>query len=186
MRSSWLSRRQAGDVRTILPDVLAPGLVIVFCGTAAGTASARRKAYYAGPGNAFWPTLFEVGLTPRRLEPEEYASVRSLGLGLTDLAKQVSGADRTLLREHFDRGSLLEKIGRYRPRILAFTSKRAAEECLGHAVRYGLLPDQIRQTRLVVLPSPSGAARRYWDVGPWHDLARMREAGTRSDGRETM
>jgi len=55
----------------VLPDVLAPGLAIVFCGTAVGTVSARRRAYYAGPGNAFWPTLHRVGLTPRQLLPEE-------------------------------------------------------------------------------------------------------------------
>jgi TDG/mug DNA glycosylase family protein len=172
-------------VRSVLPDVLAPGLAIVICGTAAGAASARRRAYYAGPGNAFWPTLFKVGLTPRHLEPEEYVSVLQYGLGLTDLAKGVSGADHTLSREHFDRDVLQGKIARYRPHIVAFTSKRAAEECVGHAVPYGLLPEHIGQTRLVVLPSPSGAARRYWDVRPWHDLALMRESGTRPDVRET-
>ncbi len=48
---------------SVLPDLLAPDLDIVFCGTAVGTASARRGAYYAGPGNAFWPTLFKVGLS---------------------------------------------------------------------------------------------------------------------------
>ena len=36
---------------TILPDVLAPGLDIVFCGTAVGNVSAQRGVYYAGPGN---------------------------------------------------------------------------------------------------------------------------------------
>ncbi len=40
----------------ILPDVLAPGLALVVCGSAAGTVSARVGAYYAGPGNRFWPT----------------------------------------------------------------------------------------------------------------------------------
>jgi len=49
----------------VLPDMLAPGLRIVFCGTAVGSASARRRAYYASPGNSFWPTLFRVGLTKR-------------------------------------------------------------------------------------------------------------------------
>ena len=33
----------------VLRDVLTPGLCIVFCGTAVGSASARRQAYYAGP-----------------------------------------------------------------------------------------------------------------------------------------
>ena len=46
--------RQAG---TILPDVLGPNLKVVFCGTAAGAVSAKRRAYYAGPGNKFWQTI---------------------------------------------------------------------------------------------------------------------------------
>lgn len=46
-----------------LPDLLRPGLQVAFCGTAAGTASARAKAYYAGPGNSFWRTLFATGMT---------------------------------------------------------------------------------------------------------------------------
>ena len=49
----------------ILPDVLAPGLKVVFCGLTAGSAAAAAGAYYAGPGNWFWPLLFEVGLTTR-------------------------------------------------------------------------------------------------------------------------
>jgi TDG/mug DNA glycosylase family protein len=159
---------------SVLPDVLVPGLAIVFCGTAVGAASARRRAYYAGPGNAFWRTLFEVGLTPRHLEPEEYKCITQYGLGLTDLAKTVAGSDEVLSDEHFDRDGLRAKIRRYRPRVLAFTSKRAAEEFLRHPVDHGLLPKQVGKTRLFVLPSPSGAARRYWDKKPWRDLARLR------------
>jgi len=159
---------------SVLPDVLAPDLAIVFCGSAVGTASARRGAYYAGPGNAFWPTLSEVGLTPRQLAPEEYKSATSYGLGLTDLAKTISGPDHVLAEGHFDRKGLRTKILRYRPRLLAFTSKRAAEEFIGHPVNYGLIAETIGPTMLFVLPSPSGAARRYWNNKFWFELARLR------------
>jgi len=159
---------------SVLPDVLVPGLAVVFCGSAVGTASARRGAYYAGPGNAFWPALAEVGLTPRQLAPEEYRSIAKYGLGLTDLAKTVAGSDHVLSKEHFDRNGLRSKILRYRPRILAFTSKRAAEEYIRHRVDYGLMNETIGNTVLFVVPSPSGAARRYWDKKPWRELARLR------------
>nr|HQT26871.1 mismatch-specific DNA-glycosylase [Burkholderiales bacterium] len=59
---------------SVLPDVLAPDLAVVFCGSAVGAASARRRAYYAGPGNAFWPTLARVGFTPCQLTPDEYGT----------------------------------------------------------------------------------------------------------------
>ena len=159
---------------TVLRDVLAPGLAVVFCGTAVGAVSARRGAYYAGPGNAFWRTLCDVGFTPRHLEPEEYSSIRQYGLGLTDLAKTISGSDRVLFNKHFDRNGLRVKLRRYRPHILAFTSKRAAEEFIGHPVDYGLLEERVGKTMLFVLPSPSGAARRYWNAKPWRALARLR------------
>lgn len=161
----------------ILPDVLATDLAIVFCGTAVSSASARRHAYYAGPGNAFWPTLFEVGLTPRLLLPAEYHRLLEYGLGLTDLAKHVSGSDDILSDSDFDREGLEARIRRYAPAIVAFTGKRAAEEYLGHPVRYGRLPGTIGTTQLFVLPSPSGAARRFWDKGPWRELAQMAGAG---------
>jgi len=158
---------------SVLPDVLAPGLAIVFCGSAVGAASARRGAYYAGPGNAFWPTLAKVGLTPHQLAPEEYKSITKYRLGLTDLAKTISGSDHVLTEEHFDRKGLRSKMLRYRPRVLAFTSKRAAEEFLKHPVHYGFLGETIGDTALFVLPSPSGAARRYWNERPWRELARL-------------
>src|SRR6185437_4604680 len=80
----------------VLPDVLEPGLRIVFCGTVAGTVSARRGAYYAHPQNRLWPALYAAGLTPRLMKPEEYPELLQWGLGLTDIAKHVSGMDREL------------------------------------------------------------------------------------------
>lgn len=160
---------------TILPDVLAPNLKIVFCGTAVGNVSAQRGAYYSGPGNMFWPSLYAVGLTPRLLQPEEYREVLAFGLGLTDLVKAVFGVDKELIGDHFDRDRLAATILRYRPRIVAFTSKRAGSEFLGRPVAYGLQPETVGGTALFVLPSPSGAARRWWDVCHWRDLAQRRE-----------
>jgi double-stranded uracil-DNA glycosylase len=158
---------------SVLRDVLVSDLRVVFCGTAAGSASAKQRAYYAGPGNAFWRTLFEVGLTPRLLEPAQYGVVPQYGLGLTDLAKTVSGSDRVLLQEHFDRPSLRAKIQHFRPKVLAFTSKRAGEEFIGHPVDYGLAKETIGSTLLFVLPSPSGMARCYWSQEPWRGLAAL-------------
>ncbi len=158
----------------ILPDLLAPDLDVVFCGTAVGAASARRRAYYAGPGNAFWPTLHRVGLTPRQLRPEEYAQLLGWRIGLTDLAKEISGNDDILSRHHFDCDRLRVLLAEYRPKILAFTGKRAAQQYVGRAVDYGCLDEKTGETRLFVLPSPSGAACRYWSVAPWQALAQLR------------
>lgn len=156
----------------VLPDVLAQGLRVLFCGTAAGTRSAREGAYYAHPGNYFWRTLFEIGLTPRKLSPHEFPRVPEFGIGLTDLAKLHFGADHELPRDAFDAASLRRKLARHRPRIVAFTSKNAAFGCFDRVLPYGEQQDRIAASRVFVLPSPSGQARKFWDIEPWRDLAK--------------
>lgn len=151
--------------------MLAPGLRIVFCGTAVSVTSAQVGAYYARRGNKFWAALFKVGLTPRQLRPEEYATLTQYGLGLTDLAKSVAGCDAALEDRHFDRSGLRAKIEHYTPRVLAFTSKRAGKEFTGRKVPYGFLHESIGSTRLFVLSSTSGLANKSWSIKPWEELA---------------
>lgn len=161
------------SIVSILPDLLQPHLNVVFCGTAPGTVSARRGAYYANAGNAFWRTLFEVGLTPHQVSPQEFHSIIQYGLGLTDLAKQVYGADSSLKKSDFGPKELRAKILNHTPNFLAFTSKRAGQEFLGRKVQYGLQAETIGNTLLFVLPSPSGLARSHWSIQPWHDLSAL-------------
>lgn len=157
--------------RHVLPDVLRPDLDLVFCGTAAGRASAATGAYYANPGNFFWRTVHAVGLIPRPLAPREFRHLPGFGIGLTDLAKHHVGNDDELPKGAFDVAALRHKILRHAPRLLAFTSKNAAQAALGHAVVYGPQAFRWDTTVLWVLPSPSGQARRFWDERPWRDLA---------------
>lgn len=161
----------------MLADHLRAGLDIVFCGTAAGRMSALRGHYYAGRGNRFWPMMAETGLTPRLLRPEEDYLLPDLGLGLTDLAKGVSGPDSAIPQSAYTPARVAELIARYLPRAVAFTSLTAAKRALGTrhpAGRVALSP--WRGVAVFVLPSPSGMARGHWSAEPWHDLARWRAA----------
>jgi double-stranded uracil-DNA glycosylase len=152
----------------VLPDLLEPGLKIVFCGTAAGNVSAARGAYYAHPQNRFWSALHAFGLTPRKLKPEEYPDLPQWGLGLTDIAKHVSGMDRELPAGALGReacAALEARITAAEPEWLAFTSLTAGRRYLGRAAGFGEQPERIGRTRLWLLPSPSPAA------GWWRTLA---------------
>ena len=155
----------------VLPDLLRPGLRVVFCGTAAGTASARARAYYAGPGNAFWETLHLTGLTPARLAPAEFGRLPEFGIGLTDICKVLHGSDAEVGTVEFDVDGLRQRIAAAEPAYLAFNGKNSARGALERDVAYGLQDEQIGGAAVWVLPSTSGAARRYWDVGPWRELA---------------
>lgn len=63
----------------VLRDVIQSILRVVICGTAVAGRSARLGAYYASPGNQFWPTLNRIGLTPTQLAPAEYPRVLDYG-----------------------------------------------------------------------------------------------------------
>lgn len=154
----------------MLPDVLDHGLSIVFCGTAAGSTSAAKQQYYAGAGNRFWDILFQAELTKDKLNSILSRSVLHYKLGLTDLVKGKSGMDATLNRSDFDHAAFREKILHYKPKLVCFNGKKAAEEYLGHKVSYGLQPETIGDTKLYVAPSTSRAANGSWDAGYWHKL----------------
>lgn len=158
----------------ILPDLLTPGLNVVFCGTAASAISARDMAYYANPTNSFWRTLYRTGLTPRQLKAGEYSQLLDYGIGLTDIAKNAKGNDSDLARSDFDADSLRQKIEVYQPEFLAFTSKKGASVFFNKPtskINYGIQSEIISKTRFRVLTSPSGAARAYWDESVWQSLA---------------
>jgi TDG/mug DNA glycosylase family protein len=168
------------EVDPIVEDVIEPGLAVVFCGTALGAASARRRAYYAGPGNKFWPTLAAVGLTSRRLAPEEYPQVVEWGIGLTDLCKTRSGSDAEIGLGGFHPAGLRVKIEAAAPAWLAFTSKHAAKNALGlKTVDYGIQEQRFGDANVFVLPSPSGAASGHWDIARWQELADLVAGGSR-------
>src|SRR3989338_2207479 len=155
----------------MLPDVLAQGLKVVFCGTAVADTSVRCGCYYAGRGNQFWPVLKRIGLIPTDFKPEYFLILPSHGIGLTDLVKFRCGRDLALRGEDYDAAGFREKIERYRPTVIAFNGKRAAETFLGRPVGYGFQQERIGDMFICVLPSTSGAARGFWDEKHWTDLA---------------
>ncbi|MCE2472484.1 MAG: mismatch-specific DNA-glycosylase [Anaerolineae bacterium] len=159
----------------VLPDILQEDLLVVFCGTAASTVSAREGAYYANASNAFWRTLYQTGMTPRRYAPGEFLRLLELRIGLTDVAKGVAGSDSSLRQSDFGPDCLSQKIRRFQPQIVAFTSKAAWRAwrrlSAADAVSYGRQLESLGPTEFVVLPSPSGAARGYWDLSYWQALA---------------
>lgn len=158
----------------VVPDLLAADLALVLCGTAPSRASKEAQAYYAHPGNIFWQTLHEVGLTPRRLAPHEYPDVLAWRIGLTDLNKTEWGSDAELSPGGFDVAAFTAKMQRWRPGLIAFDSKFAACRFFGRrTIAYGPQAETLAGIPLFVVPSTSGRARMHFDIGPWAALAGM-------------
>jgi TDG/mug DNA glycosylase family protein len=157
-----------------LPDSLQDDLKLVFVGTAAGQRSADVGHYYAHPGNRFWRTIHETGITPHQYQPHEFPSLLDLHIGFTDMCKTGAGMDHTALNFPIDVPAFREKILGHRPKTIAFTSKKAASLFYGRPTKTIPLGRQPREPDfpiVFVLASPSGAASRYWSVQPWQELA---------------
>ena len=144
-----------------LPDIVAPGLDVVFCAPAVGECAAMRGHYYAGPGNVFWRLLHQAGFTPHQLEPREDDTAPTYGIGLVDVVR-TSPPDRR--PERFDVAALVQTLGQCRPRWVAFNGKHAATvvaRSLGHRPPpLGPLSWSIGGASVFVLPSSSGANQR--------------------------
>ena len=164
------------DNQNILPDLLRNNLKVVFCGTAAGNSSARKKYYYAHSTNNFYDTLFKVGFTDRLIKPYEYKELLNYNLGLTDLAKNVHGNDDVLLDSDFEIMNFSEKIKLFKPNILCFNGKAAASVFLfgkksyTQKIDYGLLDKKFNNTQLFVVSSTSSAGRGYFNLEHWEEL----------------
>jgi len=158
----------------VLPDLLQPGLSVVFCGTAPGRVSAAAGHYYAHPQNKFWRTLHAIGLTPRLLKPAEYQDLLGLGIGLTDIAKFTSGQDNQLPKHSLGPGAALalrKRIQKFQPHILAFTSLEGGRRFLNHRATCGKQKETIGATQIWILPSPSPKAHWNWKEDIWQGLA---------------
>ena len=96
-----------------MPDLLDFNLNIIFCGMAASKKSKQVNAYYAGPGNKFWKTLYNVGLTSKELKPREFKQLITYKIGLTDICKTDFGNDNELDTSKYDVDGFNLKILEY-------------------------------------------------------------------------
>jgi TDG/mug DNA glycosylase family protein len=161
----------APDEQGSVPDVLGPGVTVVFCGINPGYASARAGAHFANPRNDFWRLLEAAGFTPRLLAPAEQLELLSLGIGLTNAARRTTRGSSGLRRSDFaGAADRLEEIARtLRPKVIAFVGKEAYRGVFGERCEHGLQERTLGATALFVLPStsPANAAVRWEERLRW-------------------
>jgi TDG/mug DNA glycosylase family protein len=156
-----------GDTPSAVPDVLAPGLDVVFCGINPGRVSDEAAAHFANPRNDFWRLLHGAGFTPRLYEPSEQRALPALGIGLTNAAYRTTPGSGDLRKSDFagSAARLGELAERLRPRTLAFVGKEAYRGPFGRRPDHGLQPDGLGAAMLFVLPSTSPANAAV----PWEE-----------------
>jgi double-stranded uracil-DNA glycosylase len=162
-----------------LPDVIAPGLKVLFCGINPGLYTAAVQHHFARPGNRFWPAIHAAGFTPRRLYPHEERELAIWGCGLTNIVDQATARADELTPEELTVGgrALAAKARKYRPAfvaILGISAYRAAFK--RPRAHLGLQEETFGPARIWLLPSPSGL-NAYYQAGQLVErLKELREA----------
>ncbi|MEU7424665.1 G/U mismatch-specific DNA glycosylase [Streptomyces sp. NPDC040750] len=159
--------------------MVADGLQVLFCGINPGLMTAATGHHFARPGNRFWPVLHLSGFTPRLLKPAEQGELPAYGLGITNVvARATARADELTTAEYVAGGLLLtDKVTRLRPKWLAVvgvTAYRAAFE--DRTARVGPQERTIGDTRVWVLPNPSGLNAHWTTATMAEEFARLRTA----------
>ena len=147
-----------------VPDVIGPGLRVLFCGINPSLYSAAVGHHFARPGNRFWKTLHLSGFTDRVLDPSEDGELLRRGCGVTNVVERATArADELFPGELVEGGRrLTTKVGRYRPRVLAVLGVGAYRTAFARPrATLGPQPDPLGDTAVWVLPNPSGLNAGY-------------------------
>lgn len=147
-----------------VPDVIAPGLDVLFCGINPGLYSGATGHHFARPGNRFWPALYASGFTRELLRPSEEKLLLKEGVGITNFVERASRTAAELSAAELREGAhkLEKKVLHYRPAVLAIVGITAYRTAFQRPkAGFGLQPEKIGQSCIWVLPNPSGLNAHY-------------------------
>ena len=155
-----------------VPAVIAHDLRVLFCGINPGLYTAAVGHHFARPGNRFWPALHAAGFTDKLLSPFEERELLARGYGITNVVERATATAAELSAAEYVEGGrkLKARVRRFSPSFLAVLGVGAYRTAFAQPkATLGLQPETIGETRVWVLPNPSGLNAHYQPK----DLARM-------------
>jgi TDG/mug DNA glycosylase family protein len=164
--------------RTV-PDLIAPELIVLFCGINPSLYSGATGHHFARPGNRFWPALHAAGFTERLLHPSEERLLLDYRLGVTNLVARATAGAAELETEELQAGRriLERKVRRYRPRCVAVLGVGAYRSAFQRPKAViGRQIDLLGDAALWVLPNPSGLNAHYQLADLAQHFGALREA----------
>ena len=147
-----------------VPDVIAPGLKVLFCGINPGLWSAAVGQHFAHPSNRFWKALHQAGFTDRLLAPAEQGELPAAGVGITNLVERATRTADEVSADELRAGAaaLEAKVRRHRPSTVAVVGLQAYRVGFGRRrAVIGPQPEALAGSRLWVVANPSGAQAHY-------------------------
>ena len=151
-------------VNKTIADIIASDLKVLFCGINPGLWSGATGHHFAKPGNRFWKTLHLAGFSERLLAPHEERELLKNGYGITNVVERTSARADELSSEEIIAGGklLVKKIEKYTPRFLAVLGIGTYRTAFGKPkAKLGLQDETIGETRIWLLPNPSGLNAHY-------------------------
>ncbi len=148
-----------------LPDLIGPGLRLLFVGINPGLWTAAVQTHFAYPSNRFYPALALAGILERPVSPsdgmtdEDRESFVTRGLGITNLVSRATARADELTAAELRAGGarLVALVEEHQPRVVAVLGITAYRSAFG--VR-GAVPGQqgepLGGAELWVVPNPSG------------------------------
>ena len=148
-----------------VPDLIGPGVRLVFVGINPGLWTAATQTHFAHPGNRFYPALHFAGITPTPIDPgrgmtdADRQMMVELGIGITNLARRATARADELSREELQAGAIaLERfVNEHKPRVVAVAGITAYRTAFGlPKAKAGLQPAPLGGAELWIVPNPSG------------------------------
>ncbi|HJR92273.1 MAG TPA: mismatch-specific DNA-glycosylase [Acidimicrobiia bacterium] len=148
-----------------VPDLIGPGLRLLFVGINPGLWTAATQTHFAHPSNRFYPALRLAGLIERQIDPaagmddQDRAHLVSRGLGITNLVARATARAGELGRTELERGGerLVGTIAEHRPRVVAVAGVTAYRVAFARPrAILGPQPETLDGSELWVVPNPSG------------------------------
>ena len=148
-----------------VPDLVGPGLKLLFVGINPGLWTAATQTHFCHPGNRFYPALRLAGIIDRDLdrgEPmteQDRAYLTKRGIGITNLVNRATArADELAPAElRAGRTRLEEFVALHHPLIVAIAGLTAYRAAFADPkARGGEQVDGLLGARVWVVPNPSG------------------------------
>ncbi len=148
-----------------VPDLVGPGLKLLFVGINPGLWTAATRTHFAHPGNRFYPALRLAGIIERDIDrgtgmsDDDRAHLIERGIGISNLVHRATAKASELTADELRAGGeqLRSLVRGLRPSVVAVagvTAYRAAFGAKG-AVQ-GRQPELFEGAVLWVVPNPSG------------------------------
>lgn len=148
-----------------VPDLVGPGLKLLFVGINPGLWTAATQTHFAHPGNRFYPALRRAGIIDRVIDQargftdDDRQYLIDRGIGNTNLVNRATARADELTADELRAGALrlVGVVARHRPRVVAVAGITAYRTAFGRrAARAGRQPERLEDAELWVVPNPSG------------------------------